>query len=158
VTLGNLGQPFWIEVSNDGGFGVEEFKTPNELSFQWTLNSTGPERLPKWVYMRTLSPDPHFSGHTYADDIVLDERPPAVDSAQLVAPALSAASARQQVRLKAHDNLSGVRRMQFRRAGVAPAAWRTFRAVASVPSRKGKLYVRVRDGARNVSSWRRVAG
>lgn len=158
VTLANVGQPFWIEVSNDGGFGAEVFKSPDEVSFPWTLNSTGPERLPKWVYIRTLSADPRFSGHTYADDIILDERPPAVDSAQLVSPPLRAASARQTVRLKAHDDVSGVSRMQFRRGRATSAAWRAFRALASMPARKGKLYVRVRDGARNVSKWRVVTG
>ena len=158
VTVSGIGPAdFYYEVSNDGGFGASERRFTN-ANFPWTLTSTGPEKLPKWVYLRALSGDARYSGKTLADDIVLDERPPAVDSAHVVPPAaLRKAAATLRVRVKAHDNLSGVRRMQFRRGSTA-GSWRAFKTLATAPAGKGKLYVRVRDGARNASAWRTVAG
>lgn len=148
-----------VLVSNDGGFlGAAVFDPARELD--WRLPSTGPERLPKTVYVRFRSGP--FVSETYTDDIVLDETAPRVDSVQLAraggsggATAASAARRRRWVvSTRARDNVSGVARMQVtsdrRRGGVT----RRFARRRTVVSKVSRLWVRVLDGAGNRSRWR----
>lgn len=65
-----------IRVSNDGGFrSYIDFTYSNKLS--WQLPRTGPERLPKTVYVRFIGPGID-SSQTYTDDIILDQLPPTI--------------------------------------------------------------------------------
>ena len=71
-------------ISNDGGFGAADgtrsFALKEKLN--WTLQSSGPERMPKIVYVRFRGGE---SGReTYTDDIILDQRPPQVAATSLV--------------------------------------------------------------------------
>jgi hypothetical protein len=70
-------------ISNDGGFGPAGSTETVTLTptIPWTLESSGPERLPKTVYVRFLGAG---SDQTpYTDDIVLDQTVPLIDSAKL---------------------------------------------------------------------------
>jgi PKD repeat protein len=126
-------------ISNDGGFGPAGSTETVTLTptIPWTLESSGPERLPKTVYVRFLGAG---SDQTpYTDDIVLDQTVPLVDSAKLthgqgsqgqqgmlVATPSAQLSARdvisgathaqvsqgQQVQLSARDLISGVTTVQ----------------------------------------------
>jgi hypothetical protein len=140
---------FGFEVSNDGGFGegtvTYDVVDPGE-PYPWTLATSGPERLPKTVYARVLD---GVSANVITDEIVLDERPPAVDVARLVG--------KRRLRLRAHDRLSGVGRMQVTRHRRKPGRWRPYKGSARVPRGHGKVFVRVRDRAGNRSRWRRAA-
>ncbi len=159
-----------VVLSNDGGFrpasqrGVAERLT-------WTLNSSGPERLPKTVYARFVV-DGAVGAQTYQDDIILDQTPPAVTRAE-VASAASARGARalgHQVRrqaaatrrarpyrlqVSARDRTSGVRLLQVASAGrkrvSKPVA---YRKRLMVRWRLAPRFVRARDGAGNWSAWR----
>ncbi|HST42079.1 MAG TPA: putative Ig domain-containing protein, partial [Conexibacter sp.] len=81
-------------ISNDGGFGAAGSTTSLGLiaHVPWRLASSGPERLPKIVYLRFRGGE---SGReTYTDDIILDQRPPQVVAASVAAtPAVAAAAA-----------------------------------------------------------------
>jgi hypothetical protein len=140
-------------ASNDGGF-----RDPLQVSvadeIPWTLDSSGPERLPKTIYVR-------FSGglagpETYQDDIILDETRPTIQAATVQAPAgAAAAAARTRVAVKARDNASGVRRVQFAMKKSRPAKARAFKRSLTVTGRR-PVFVRVRDGAGNLSRWHKL--
>ncbi|MFL5895676.1 MAG: PKD domain-containing protein [Thermoleophilaceae bacterium] len=150
-----------VLVANDGGFLDAAGLTPGP-QVSWRLASTGPERLPKTVYVRFLAGP--FVSETYTDDIVLDETPPTVVSASVsMAPVAQARAAtagavlRPILRIRARDNLSGVTSMQVstgrRNARVPFRRYR--RSIAAAASTK-PVWVRVRDKAGNVSRWRRA--
>jgi subtilisin family serine protease len=69
------------------------------------------------------------------------------------APRLVVRRAGARVRLIARDDLTGVRAMQLRR-GARPLGWRAFRPALVPPRASGTWFVRVRDGAGNMSPWR----
>jgi hypothetical protein len=70
-------------ISNDGGFGPagSTETVPLTPTVPWTLESSGPERLPKTVYVRFLGAGSDLT--PYTDDIVLDQTVPLIDSAEL---------------------------------------------------------------------------
>jgi hypothetical protein len=83
---------------------------------------------------------------------VLDQREPAV----LTATARAARSKRI-VRVRARDNLSGVTAVQISvGARASRERFRPFTRAPAVVRGKGKIWVRVRDGAGNISAWRAV--
>jgi 6-phosphogluconolactonase (cycloisomerase 2 family) len=151
LTIAHVNPNGWgaLLVSNDGGFppGATTDLVYDRASekYPWTLASSGPERLPKTVYVLAQN----YDGKPPAtDSIILDERPPAVDSAVVTA-------ANRRLRIRAHDNVSGVVRMQITRDRRKPGNWRVYKRTAPAkPS--GTTFVRVRDRARNVSRWRRA--
>jgi 6-phosphogluconolactonase (cycloisomerase 2 family) len=151
LTISHVNPRAWgiILASNDGGFPpgatTHLVLDPASDKYPWTLASSGPERLPKTVYVLAEN----YDGKPPAtDSIILDERPPAVDSAVVTA-------ASRRLRLRAHDNVSGVARMQVTRNRRKPGRWRLYkRTVSARPS--GTTFVRVRDRAQNVSRWRRA--
>src|SRR5439155_26159361 len=103
--------------ANDGGFDNGQ-TFPAGKTTKWKLDSSGPERLPKIVYVRFLNGA--IVSETHIDDIILDETPPKVEEAT-VAPAAGAASARRaraarlrswSLKVKAKDSNSGVAKIQ----------------------------------------------
>src|SRR5439155_15303022 len=73
--------------SNDGGFFDPQTFVPKRET-PWLLDSSGPERLPKIVYVRFLVGP--LVTQNFIDDIILDETPPKVQSASLTAAASTA--------------------------------------------------------------------
>ena len=98
-------------ISNDGGF-TRPFAAPLEPDrhYPWTLDSSGPERLPKTVYVRFAGACVD-SSQTHQDDIILDETPPTLATPTVRAPAKGRRGA-LSLSLKATDNASGVRRVE----------------------------------------------
>jgi hypothetical protein len=164
-----------VRISNDGGFARAQSRSIANGSYVWALRSTGPERLPKTVYVR-FGGYSGVSATTFTDDIILDETKPRIQAAALT-PALSKrGSARtppilggRMLRVKALDRTSGVRRMQVqtkkpvkrprgRRHLVRRYEWTRYRRSLRIRrgQLRGKLFVRVRDGAGNVSAWRPI--
>ena len=145
-----------LAVSNDGGF------SPNKVlavapEIAWRLDSSGPERLPKTIYVRFAGG--RSGAETYQDDIILDQTPPRVLSATVAAPAAaSAAAARKlRLRLRARDNVSGVARMQITQNRRKPGKVLRYRSRATLRGKPGRaVYVRVKDRAGNWSRWRRA--
>lgn len=144
-------------ASNDGGF-ANAIQAAVTASLPWRLDSSGPERLPKTVYVR-------FTGgqsgpETYQDDIILDETPPLITEA-LSEPMTDPSGARiaQQsqytIKVKAVDEVSGVKQMQFATVNAGtPGALQPYRETVTLES--VPRYVRVSDTAGNYSSWREI--
>ncbi len=161
-----------VTVSNDGGFGVAGGTMTLALAAHvpWTLEQTGPERLPKTIYVRFLGAG--IDTQNFTDDIILDQTPPTLQSAQLVggtgAGAASAARAKPKthsyrIKIKAQDKIVGV-------CAVDASARKSGGTVVTVKScrEKGVLrlaktvtikatarpkYVRVRNSAGDWSRW-----
>jgi hypothetical protein len=141
-------------LSNDGGF-QNAITFPLAPQIAWRLDSSGPERLPKTVYVRFGA-----SAQTFQDDIILDETQPRLKSVSVQGPAsvsvaVAAATKNVRLRLNAVDRTSGVERMQIARSKSAPAKWRTFKKRTSFMGAK-RPWVRVRDRAGNESRWVRA--
>jgi PKD domain len=139
-------------ISNDGGF-TDAVTVPADASIAWTLDSSGPERLPKTIYVRFLGGQ---SGpETYQDDIILDQTPPSIDGVRAAARG-SGEAHRYQLRIRASDELSGVAQMQVTNDTTDPGDLIPFQPKTEVRTRSRKLLVRVQDLAGNFSPWRKV--
>ena len=145
--------------SNDGGF-LSPTVFPPSASVKWKLDSSGPERLPKQIYVRFLAGT--IPSETFQDDIILDEVPPRVQQA-IVAPAASASVAhisavkrRWRVRVRATDSNSGVARLQITSNKRRPGKLLRYRRRLTVRSVARPKWVRARDRAGNFSRWRRA--
>ena len=143
-----------LSISNDGGF-KQPFGGQIDLGrrYPWVLDSSGPERLPKTVYVRFNGPclDP---SQTFQDDIILDETAPTLSTPTVRGPAKGRRGA-LTLTLKASDNASGVKRVEVRRrqARILAAAYKRRLRLKGSPRR---LTVRVIDGAGNASRWKQV--
>jgi len=152
-------------VANDGGF-LKALNLAPATKVPWRLDSSGPERLPKTVYLRFLVGS--FASPNYTDDIILDERPPVVDQAALVnAPAASSAVAAAmrtyRVRVKARDSNSGVRGVQITANKRKPGKLIRYTAktrgktkIVKVRSVKRPRWLRAKDLAGNYSRWKKL--
>lgn len=141
-----------VVMSNDGGF-VDALALDPSPRIRWRLASSGSERLPKTVYVRFLSGP--FVTDSFTDDIVLDETEPSVLT--VTARATVADASRRVVRVRARDNVSGISGMQVTLGGRATRPrFRPFRSAPVVVRGTGSIWVRVRDGAGNVSAWQVV--
>jgi hypothetical protein len=164
-----------VLISNDGGF-TDATSSPitGEQTLSWMLVSTGPERLPKTVYVR-------FNGggvdesKNFTDDIVLDETPPIVRRAVALRRGNRKVKARRaasivkgcagqplSLRVRARDATSGVRGLAygFSRRQIPINVKFKSKVPIRVPVRlssAGAVFLRVRDGAGNVSKLRKVS-
>jgi PKD repeat protein len=164
-------------LSNDGGFGRSGGTTTRSLAatIPWMLAQTGAERLPKTVFLRFLGAGIDLQNFT--DDIILDQTPPTIQSAQLLdgsppsSAAISPASftrSRQRlhsyrINIKAQDKIVGV-------CAIAASQHKSGGAIIAVKNchRRGTLrfsktvtlrsamrpkFVRVQNSAGNWSHW-----
>jgi 6-phosphogluconolactonase len=174
-------EPVWppyanqIVISNQGGFGAtgNTMTLPLAGQIPWTLEQTGADRLPKTVYLRFLGAG--IDSQNFTADIILDEIPPTLQSAQVVggASASAASTARVQaktrsykIKVKAKDKIAGI-------CAVDAAARRSGGTVVTVESchvegihslsktvtikaTTRPKYVRVRNSAGSWSRWLKV--
>jgi hypothetical protein len=151
--------------SNDGGF-LHPTNVGLRSHIGWKLDSSGPERLPKTVYVRYSGPGIDET-KTYTDDIILDQTPPTIASAtaksaqgivlqQLAGPAKAKVRV-YHLRVRATDNVSGVRTMQVTTDRAKPGAWKKYRTLTTFKTSQRIIWIRVRDWAGNASRWRSVA-
>jgi sugar lactone lactonase YvrE len=152
-----------LVISNDGGFRPSKtFALDKTIS--WRLSSSGPERLPKTIYVR-------FSGggsdsQTFQDDIILDQTRPIIEQAsaapapgatrRIVAWTRSAKARTVRVKTRAKDNLSGVARIQITRNKRKPGPALSYKSKRLFKTSASTIFVRVRDRAGNWSRWRTV--
>jgi hypothetical protein len=176
-----------LAVSNDGGFASSDvFPLPANGITEWTLDDSGPERLPKTVYLRYYGAGSDLN--TYTDDIILDRTAPVIEAATAVEGAAAAsvpaslsssispgsqgspastsrrrAPKRYRIRLRARDATSGVVAIQAARSTRAKGpVIRVGRRVTNLRKtinprvRYRPKLVRVKDAAGNWSRFRRV--
>lgn len=141
----------------------------------WTLNSSGPERLPKTVFVHFTGPGVDASSE-HTDNIILDQTKPTVSRVLVVAQrrgnrrvsaksagglAKGCANTHLTLKVRAHDNVSHVRSLTYRFGSHGKPAILNFNSTVPVtvpPKLRAStpLFVAVRDGALNLSKVRRV--
>lgn len=149
-----------ILVSNDGGF-LAPAEFPVASSIDWTLDSSGPERLPKTVYARfMLGP---IISETYTDDIILDQIPPVVQQATLAPAGASASGAvhaaalrKYVVKVKATDSNSGVGKVQVAANKRKPGKLLPYKATLKLLAATRPRFIRAQDRAGNFSPWKKL--
>jgi hypothetical protein len=151
-----------LRVSNDGGFRAAKL-FPVRSTIRWHLAESGPERLPKTVYLRFGT-----DAQTFTDDIILDQTKPTVSAATVdaggavprtaaVAQVAASSSHTYRIRVRAKDATSGVAKVQFAgRSKRHPSALWKFARISSYKGTVAPKYVRVQDRAGNFSAWRSV--
>jgi hypothetical protein len=146
-------------VSNDGGF-LAPATFPAAPTVKWKLDSSGPERLPKTVYLRfQLGP---IISDNYTDDIILDEIPPVVQQASLLplkraaGAARAAAAKTYTVKVKAKDSNSGVSKVQVTASRKKPGKLLAYKTTVKVKSGSKPKFVRAQDRAGNFSGWKKL--
>jgi hypothetical protein len=129
-------------LANDGGFQAAQ---PFDLqpTIPWTLDSSGPERLPKTVYLRFGD-----SNQTFSDDIILDETSPVVRSASA-----QASGSRTLLKVAAVDPVSGVASVQAGPSKSPQLKRVAYSSKITVPGKAKKIWLRVNDRAGNSSNW-----
>jgi DNA-binding beta-propeller fold protein YncE len=138
--------PSSLRISNDSGFGSPELRRiePSGL-YAWHLDiGDARDRSVKHVYVRFTSDGIH-AAETFSDDVILDQIAPQVLSARVRASRLT---------VRAHDNRSGVRKLQLASSRVHPLPVRRFAKTVKLRRVPRRLWVRVIDGAGNKSRWR----
>jgi hypothetical protein len=133
-------------AANDGGFGGSD-AFPVTAHFEWQLDSSGAERLPKTVYVR-------FQGglagnETYSDDIILDESAPQV----LTATATAAGKRRYVTHVRGRDGVSGLASLQVTSNKAHPGAKHRYARTLRLKSSHKPRWARVIDRAGNRSRW-----
>jgi hypothetical protein len=148
-----------LRLSNTSDFNQAPFRRLSpDGSYRWKLTATGMARDVRRVHLRYLDWGlvgyPPLPGEL-TDDIVLDQRAPQLLSATLASRTGRAAASRvRTLRLRARDNRSGVKRMQITRRRSRPGPKRRYARAPRAPKGRGKVWVRVFDGAGNASRWR----
>jgi hypothetical protein len=164
-----------VLVSNDGGFsGASSSPINGEETHSWTLASTGAERLPKTVHVRFMGGGADDS-KDYTDEIILDQTPPTVRTVRIyrrgnrrivgrraAAPGRGCGGQSLVMKVAAHDASSGLLSLRY---GFSPTGLGTivkYRGTVpiKVPLNRGSakaMFVRVSDGATNLSKRRRVS-
>ena len=153
-----------ILASNDGGFGTAQTFALS-ARVPWTLDSSGPERLPKTVYVRYVNG--LQTSETYTDDIILDETPPVVKRASFAdgarasiarGPASIAAkrARRWSLRIRATDSNSGVAKLQITANKRKPGKLLVYRRTLKLRAKARPKFVRAHDRAGNFSRWRKL--
>jgi hypothetical protein len=153
-------------ISNDGGFASPSV-LPVDSPIAWTLPSSGPQLLPKTVYVRFTGGD--AGRETYTDDIILDETQPTIQSATArplgnggSASATKSRARRYKVSLRARDGVTGITAVQVSNKRAKPGKLRKvkrsrrFAGKLAFKSKGNKIYVRVQDVAGNFSRWRKA--
>ena len=133
-------------IANDGSF-ADALSVALAPTIPWRLDTGGPERIQRTVYVRFDD-----SLETLSDDIVLDRTPPVVRSASATR---RGRSKRVVVRVRARDATSGVARIQAGpRRGALPRV--KFSRRLSIFTSRHRIWIRVFDRAGNPSRWKRV--
>jgi hypothetical protein len=141
-----------VRISNDGGFSSSSTRTSNlDLEIPWVLSSSTSSKATRVVYVR-------FSGsgidqtRTYSDDIDLDVVNPRISSVTA-----ASASGSIKLRIRATDNLSKISKIIVNsRKSASGQITLPFASNVTVKGNKKNLWIRVQDGAGNLSEWRKI--
>jgi len=145
-------------LSNDGGFGGAANR---ELAatVPWKLDSSGPERLPKTIYVRFRGAGDDTK--TFQDDIILDQTAPEIAGASVANSAvarIAAKSRNYRIKVRASDKTSGVASAQFAtdKSKKKLSKAQTYKSAMTFKATAKPLWVRVQDRAGNFSKWKKL--
>jgi hypothetical protein len=158
-------------ISNDGGFRTQK-SYPLADKIDWTLVSSGDERLPKNVYLKFVLTDGSRTS-VMSDDIILDTTAPVITTATgtsvmssrgVSVQSVSASKAKSaKLIVRSRDNNSGVAALQVKSSPSGKASNIAVNKVGTVVisstlrTSKKILFVRVVDRAGNSSTgWKIV--
>ena len=161
-----------VLVSNDGGFRQQQNFDLNE-TINWTLKSSGDERLPKTVYMKFIMTDGSRSA-AFSDDIILDTTAPvllATSAARStssggvsIAAAKDGVGRSYRISVSSQDNNSGVSKVLIRSSiggkisHIAVKRSSKSRVKVGIRTTRRIVYVSVEDGAGNRARvWKKIA-
>ncbi|CAB5027411.1 unannotated protein [freshwater metagenome] len=142
-------------IANDGGFANAQNRALTR-TVTWRLSSSGPERLPKTVYVRF--PGSNNASQSFTDDIILDQTAPKITSAAMKRTSSYRGLRSYAVSLRGLDQVSGVAYYQTTTDRSKPGRltaydkYFTYRSRSTNPT----LYLRVRDRAGNNSGWTKL--
>ena len=148
-----------VVLSNDGGFKTSQTIPIEDVSpetgatvVDWTLKSSGQERLPKTVYA-------NIGGVRFTDDIILDQTAPVIEGAGIASTASASGSAAlrsYRIKVRASDKTSGVALAQVAtdKAKKKLSVPQKYSASLRVKAAAKPLWVRVQDRAGNFSKWK----
>ena len=155
-----------MRVSNDGGFTGAPWQSYRS-ALDWTLADPGSRIVTLLVYARLRDGGDNLlcGGASLTDDIIYDPLPPTILSATVETAAVFALSEQGQpsvnLRLTAEDQQggSGLAAMQISAdPNFIAARWQPYSPTSQLAAQHpGVVYVRVRDGAGNISSATSVA-
>jgi hypothetical protein len=164
-------------IANDGLTGTTDIPLSGGAQVvPWRLATSGPERLPKTVYV-------HFTGNgvdptdQHTDDIILDQTPPKVSGARVVVTRrgnrrLVAAkrglvkdrcsAVHLALKVKASDNASHVRELVYKFSAKGKPTAMAYKANVPIKvppklSSPKAIFVAVQDGALNLSKVHKVS-
>ncbi len=144
-----------VSVANDGGFR-DVSTLPVAAQVPWKLSASGPERLPKTVYLRFGA-----DSQNYTDDIILDQSAPQITSASATASGATIRAARRgpartvRVSVRARDRGgSGPVTVEVRAGGSRVTG--VYGKRLAISTSRSKVRVRVQDRAGNWSAFRTI--
>jgi len=158
-------------LSNDGGFNKGTTFTTSQTMVNWTLATSGSEKLPKTIYVRFIKAV--GDAVTLTDDIILDTTAPALTDASATTSsstsgAVSVASVRAKLKggvkmlVKASDANSGIGSVEVRTSSrgratkIQYANPKAKSQTINLKTTSKSLQVRVLDRAGNASKWKDV--
>lgn len=124
-------------MSNDGGFNGA-FGQAVEHTVPWTLDSSGPERLPKTVYVKYGRLEWEQPANvTYTDDIILDQTAPDVP-----APEIEINGFQVSAETEPEDEVSGVETIEWDFGDTGPTPLKTSQSLmkAAAPKSSSHTY------------------
>jgi hypothetical protein len=145
-------------LSNDGGF-VGAASRGLAATVPWKLDSSGPERLPKTIYVRFRGAGDDTK--TFQDDIILDETAPLIVGASVASSAgaqVAAKSRNYRIKVRASDATSGVATAQFATDKLKKklSNAQKYSATLTFKATSKPLWIRVQDRAGNFSKWKKL--
>ena len=141
-----------VRISNDGGFTSTNTRSyALDLEIPWVLSGSTSSKSTRVVYARFSGPGIDGT-RTYSDDIDLDVIAPRISSVQA-----SSASGKTKLKIRATDNLSKISKLivNSKKSALGQTVL-SYASTVTIKGNKKSLWIRVQDGAGNLSAWRKI--
>lgn len=141
-----------VRISNDGGFTSTNTRSyALDLEIPWSLSGSTSSKSTRVVYARFSGPGIDET-RTYSDDIDLDVIAPRISSVQA-----SSVSGKTKLKIRATDNLSKISKLIVNsKKSASGQTVLSYASTVTIKGNKKSLWIRVQDGAGNLSGWRKI--
>ena len=145
-----------VVVSNNAEFkDAETFAVAADGVYPWVLPADGSEDGKRTVYVRFTGTNVDAK-KTLSADVMVDAKAPTLTSKYVDERRVHGKRTRVWISLDAKDGASGPTFVQLARDLKKPWSWFDGAETASFRTNGSAVWVRVADGAGNVSAWKRV--